>query len=253
MAGTLCRMAQRKHSHNEEDLLIARNSTTFVVAAAPPLQHQSQHKCSTGLDRWPGREYGMSGTRRFGFKVISRRWYAGAAACLMLAQTGQAQGSDVSAAISGGLAYQSDAVLYRGIQLSPVGIVAGVSVAGASRAPLLGLSARVALYPAIRGDRRYHPVDEFDTDTAFDKSTPLSIGTLAIDVGPRTRGGGISWFASTGISGAMSSPRRGSRYAAMFGAGANWRSVRLAVEATVRPLGRTVVQIPITVSFRPLR
>jgi hypothetical protein len=154
-----------------------------------------------------------------------------------------------------GLAIQNDTRFARGIRLSPIGIVTGLSWLPRA-AGHLAIVDQLSLFPTIRWDRVYQPIGGFDPDTAFDSGNLLAINTTVVRLATASvdARSAPAWFAEVGLAGSLATPRRGNRLAPVFGGGIrSYGTGKLGLETSVQctapDLGRTVCVLPVSMLF----
>ena len=147
-----------------------------------------------------------------------------------------------------GLAGQNDTQKLDRVQLSGVGLNIGFIAQPIFGKRNLSISDQISFFPAINYDK---PVP-FDPNPP-PSTNPLIINTFWVRLGtsePELEGQFV-YFVGTGVAMTASSPRSGSRIQPMGGVGVRrWfgrqLGVELSLQCTLKQLGRTACQVPIT-------
>ena len=147
-----------------------------------------------------------------------------------------------------GMAGQNDTQRAERVKLSPIGVNIGIIVQPILNKRNLSLSNQLSFFPLTWTDK---PVP-FDTRPP-PSTNPLILNTTWLRLGtsePEAEGQFV-YFAGTGVGMTFATPRTGRRIQPMAGVGvrrwfARQMGFEMSFQCTLRELGRTACQLPIT-------
>ena len=147
-----------------------------------------------------------------------------------------------------GLSGQNDRQKLDRVQLSPVGLNIGFIAQPIAGRRNLSIANQVSFFPSVN----YEKPQPFDT-LPLPKTSPLIMNTAWVRLGtsePEAEGRFV-FFGGAGVGLTLSTPREGTRVSPAAGIGmrrwfARQLGVEMSLQCTLRQLGRTVCQLPVT-------